>query len=73
MRESGVGTAPAWMAMSCRWAAGRRIGNVIMSAINLSTVRDTVVSAFGSLLFSVVLVGAAVIPAQTAIAATLGL
>jgi hypothetical protein len=44
-----------------------------MSAFNVSTVRDTVVSVFGSLLFSAVLVGAAVIPAQTAVAATLGL
>ena len=44
-----------------------------MTTLNLTTVRDTVVSAFGSLLFSAVLVGAAVIPAQTAMAATLGL
>lgn len=44
-----------------------------MSTLTLSTVRDTVVSALGALLFSAVLVGAAVIPAQTAIAATLGL
>ncbi len=44
-----------------------------MSTLTFSTVRDTVVSAIGALLFSAVLVGAAVIPAQTAIAATLGL
>lgn len=44
-----------------------------MSTINIATVRNTVVSAFGSLLFSAVLVGAAVIPAQTVMAATLGL
>ena len=44
-----------------------------MTDFTFSTVRDTVVSAFGSLLFSAVLIGAAVIPAQTAIAATLGL
>ena len=44
-----------------------------MTNLTLVTVRDTGFSAFGSLLFSAVLVGAAVIPAQTAIAATLGL
>lgn len=44
-----------------------------MTNLNVSTVRDTLVSAFGSLLFSAVLVGAAVIPAQTVMAATLGL
>ena len=44
-----------------------------MFNVTFVTLRDTVFSAFGSLLFSAVLVGAAVIPAQTAIAATLGL
>lgn len=44
-----------------------------MFTVNVSTIRDTVVSAVGALFFSAVLVGAAVIPAQTAIAATLGL
>jgi hypothetical protein len=39
----------------------------------VSTVRDTVVAFAGALLCSAVLIGAAVVPAQTAVAATLGL
>ena len=44
-----------------------------MTSLNLSSLRDTLVSAAGAVFFSAVLVGAAVIPAQTAMAATLGL
>ena len=39
----------------------------------VSSFRDSLVSAAGALVFSVVLVAAAVVPAQTAVAATLGL
>lgn len=41
--------------------------------MTLSTVRDTLVAAAGALLCSTVLIAAAVVPAQTAVAATLGL
>jgi len=42
-----------------------------MTTFNFSTLRDTLVSAAGALFFSAVLVGAAVLPAQTAVAAVL--
>ena len=44
-----------------------------MSATRFAAVRDTLVSAAGSALLSAVLIAAAVLPAQGAIAATLGL
>ena len=40
---------------------------------NLASLRDAFLSAAAAVACSVVLVGAAVIPAQTAVAATLGL
>jgi hypothetical protein len=40
-----------------------------MSSIRFSTVRDTVVSTAGAFLISVMIVAAAALPAQTAVAA----
>jgi hypothetical protein len=39
-----------------------------MFSFNLSSLRDAFVSAFGAVFVSAVLVGAAVLPAQTAVA-----
>ncbi len=39
-----------------------------MSSFNVSSLRDALVSAFGAAFVSTVLVGAAVLPAQTAVA-----
>jgi hypothetical protein len=39
-----------------------------MTTLTLSTLRDSLVSAAGALFVSAVLVGAAVLPAQTAVA-----
>ncbi|MDB5736910.1 MAG: hypothetical protein JWO65_578 [Sphingomonas bacterium] len=44
-----------------------------MFTLNVSTLRDALVSAAGSVLLSLVIVGAAVLPAQTATAAMLHL
>ena len=44
-----------------------------MFTIDLSSFRDAVISAAGAVLLSALLVGAAVVPAQTAVAHTLGL
>jgi hypothetical protein len=44
-----------------------------MFTLNISTLRDALVSAAGSVLLSLVIVGAAVLPAQTATAAMLHL
>jgi hypothetical protein len=41
-----------------------------MSALDFTAVRNSVVSAVGAVLLSVVIVGATVFPAQTAVAAT---
>jgi hypothetical protein len=43
----------------------------IMSSFTISSLRDALVSAFGAVFVSAVLVGAAVLPAQTAVAAVL--
>jgi hypothetical protein len=42
-------------------------------SVSFSSFRDAVVSATGALFCSAVLIGAAVMPAQAAVAATLGL
>ncbi len=42
-----------------------------MTSFNLSSLRDALVSAAGAVFFSAVLVGAAVLPAQTAVASVL--
>lgn len=42
-----------------------------MSSFTISSLRDALVSAFGAVFVSAVLVGAAVLPAQTAVAAVL--
>jgi hypothetical protein len=42
-----------------------------MTAFNLSSLRDALVSAAGTVFFSTLLVGAAVLPAQAAVAAVL--
>lgn len=44
-----------------------------MFAIRFTTARETLVSVAGTLLFSSMLVAAAVMPAQVAVAATFGL
>ncbi len=44
-----------------------------MTAFDRTTLRDTMISAMASLVFSLALVGAAALPAQTAAAAVLGL
>ena len=44
-----------------------------MTYIDRITFRDTTISAIAALVFSLALVGAAVLPAQTAAAALLGL
>ncbi len=44
-----------------------------MTTIDPITLRDTMISAIASLVFSIALVGAAVLPAQSAAATVLGL
>ncbi len=44
-----------------------------MSSIDFSTVRQALISVAGALFFSTVIIGAAVLPAQVATAAVLGL